>query len=126
MAVYSLSNSCLSGEDLIEITFANNCHAGEIAVSNVLMTSLDNDYYEEKAFASAYATIGTDGIVNAIDGFTVFTEGHNLVIISDKPMTLTLSSVDGKCRTIDVVHGKNTYSLNSGYYIINNHKFYIR
>ena len=126
VATYSLSNLCLSGEDLIEIAFAHNYHAGEIAVSNILMTSMDNDYYEEMAFAPTYATIGTDGITDTTDELIIYAEVHNLVVISPTETTLTIASVDGKWHTLDVNTGKNTYPLNPGFYLVNNHKILIK
>ena len=126
VATYSLSNSPLSGEDIIEIAFAPNCCTGEIAVSNVLMTSMDNDYYEELAFAPAYVNIGTDGITDTTDELIIYAEGHNLVVISPTETTITLSSVDGKWHTLDANAGKNTYPLNPGFYLVNNHKILIK
>ena len=95
-------------------------------MSNVLMTSMDNDYYEEMAFAPVYANIDTDGITDMTDELIIYAEGHNLVVISPTEVTLTIASINGKWHTLDVNAGKNTYPLNTGFYFVNNKKIIVK
>ncbi|MCF0187389.1 MAG: hypothetical protein HUJ98_13000, partial [Bacteroidaceae bacterium] len=124
--IFSLDNCCFMGDEMIEISYDSNGICGEIVASDVQMAIIEDGSFSETSFAKAIAYAGESGIASIADGLQIYVEGHNLIIISDKEMTLPISAVDGKTNTLDVSIGRNTYSLNKGFYIINNEKLFIK
>ena len=117
---YSPANSTFSaeGDALLSLTTT-----GDLTISNIRLTTAGFD-----ELCPAVLVVRPTGIANVVQGMKMSAEGQRLRIISDRDSTLRIYSLGGSVfRTIHVKKGENNLDgLRSGYYIINNHKVFVR
>ncbi|MCF0187447.1 MAG: Ig-like domain-containing protein, partial [Bacteroidaceae bacterium] len=123
--ILSLGNECLSGDEVVEITFDTHGSIGQVIASEIRFIENEDNEFTESSFCNVEATMDISGIASPANGLQIFTEGHNLIIISDGEMILPLSTIDGKVRLLDVHSGRNTYSLSAGFYLIGGQKVFV-
>ena len=84
----------------------------------------DNGLYNFDGYVEEYSSVATPGVA---DGLQVAVEGDAIVITATAPQTVTITSVDGRHRTVSVPQGRTALTdLPAGFYIIAGRKVVIR
>lgn len=132
VVAFSSKNSTFTGNDgalmILPLVASENLPGGtlEMSVKNNLFVSDNVEYTLPDINAKINNTTSVDDITNNSKSI-ITTNGNTLLITSPTQCLMKLYSIDGRCTTLDLSQGENSFIIpNKGIYIIDGNKIVIK